>query len=95
MVLGSLAFYAAWDWTVLPILLTSIAGNYLVAQRLQRHPSRFLLGSGIAVNVGVLAYFKYAGFLTANLAALGGPNWGPVEILLPLGFSFITFHSTT
>ena len=51
---------------------------------------------GIAVNLGALAFFKYTGFLLANLqplfrvAGLAVPH---PEIVLPVGVSFFTFQS--
>jgi alginate O-acetyltransferase complex protein AlgI len=34
LVVASFAFYAYWDWRFLPLLLLSIAGNYLCARQL-------------------------------------------------------------
>ncbi|MGH9884046.1 MAG: MBOAT family O-acyltransferase [bacterium] len=52
---------------------------------------------GIAANLLPLVYFKYAGFLVSNAAALVeavGGTWHPRigDILLPIGVSFFTFQ---
>lgn len=47
--------------------------------------------SGVAVNLVVLGYFKYAGFFLANLDAMIGTHWSLGEIILPIGISFFTF----
>src|SRR6185436_9027443 len=50
-----------------------------------------------AVNLASLAFFKYAGFLAANLnALLGATGLGAVPVpavVLPIGISFFTFHA--
>lgn len=53
---------------------------------------------GLGVNLGLLGYFKYVGFLSeaaAELAAmLGRPGLvSPLRLLLPVGISFYTFQS--
>jgi D-alanyl-lipoteichoic acid acyltransferase DltB (MBOAT superfamily) len=50
------------------------------------------VGVGVGASLAILAYFKYRGFLAANLTFLGlDPPLG--EVLLPLGVSFYTFHA--
>lgn len=47
---------------------------------------------GICFNLGLLCYFKYAGFLTSNLAAVLGAEMIVLDIVLPLAISFFTFQ---
>jgi D-alanyl-lipoteichoic acid acyltransferase DltB (MBOAT superfamily) len=59
---------------------------------------RALLIASVFINIGVLAYFKYGGFLLSNLtAALDaiGIDYrpAPFDIVLPIGISFYTFHT--
>jgi alginate O-acetyltransferase complex protein AlgI len=75
------------------LLLASIVGNYYMGASLRRAPGRLKLGLGVAANLSVLAYFKYANFFIANLALLGHFDFPPLEIFLPLGISFYTFQS--
>ncbi len=59
---------------------------------------RALLGVSLAVNLGMLGYFKYGGFLLENWAGLmsavgvtwTAPGW---DIVLPVGISFYTFQT--
>ena len=49
-----------------------------------------MLTAGVAGDLLVLGYFKYAGFLAANLNALFSTGFA-VNVLLPVGISFYTF----
>src|SRR5579871_3602179 len=95
----SLFFYAWWDWRMLPLLIASIATNYLLGQRLQRlvvrndeHAADVTLIIGVVLNLLVLGAFKYLHFFIANVNALTGTNWNLVHLVLPLGISFWTFE---
>ncbi|MDO9461301.1 MAG: MBOAT family O-acyltransferase [Alphaproteobacteria bacterium] len=93
LVIASLIFYSYWDIRFLPVLLGSTLGNWLIVQifiRLRRLDG--LLLAGVLFNVGVIALFKYADFLTGTLAAVGGWTHEPIGIILPLGISFFTFQ---
>ncbi|WP_313473440.1 MBOAT family O-acyltransferase [Stutzerimonas kunmingensis] len=87
LVLASLVFYAVWDWRLLGLLLVSIVANYLLGQLVAKHRSKGWLALAVAGNLGLLAYYKYAGFLFAFIPASTGWN-----IVLPLGISFFTFQ---
>ena len=95
LALASLAFYSASNWQFVLLLLVSVAFNYgiglfLISHRLRATPRRAVLAAGVAGDLLALAYFKYAGFLAANLNALFSANLS-VNILLPVGISFYTF----
>ena len=57
-------------------------------------PSRAkaILVAGIAANLGLLGYYKYANFFVDNLNALLGNNLILETIILPLAISFFTFQ---
>jgi alginate O-acetyltransferase complex protein AlgI len=91
----SLAFYACSDWRFVLLLLTSIAFNYgvgwlLISRRLGAVPRFTVLTVGVSGDLLALGYFKYAGFLAANLNAMFSSGLA-VDILLPVGISFYTF----
>jgi alginate O-acetyltransferase complex protein AlgI len=50
------------------------------------------LAIGIAVNLAVLAYFKYTNFFIDNANSLLGTHTALQQIVLPLGISFFTFQ---
>lgn len=95
--LASLVFYGWWDWRYVPILLASIAFNFAVGRLIDRCRDgqgarrKALLVGAIVVDLGALAYFKYAEFLVSNVAALTGLPLVIAKIALPLGISFYTF----
>jgi len=64
---ASLFFYGYWDRRFVLLLLGSSIFNHMVAASLVRLPSgwrrRGLLALAVALNLGSIAFFKYAGFL--------------------------------
>jgi D-alanyl-lipoteichoic acid acyltransferase DltB (MBOAT superfamily) len=87
---ASCVFYAAWRVEFLPLLLGSVAFNWLCGHAIAalaraRRRAGLALGFGVATNLLLLGWFKYAGFLAVNLG-LGAPG-----VLLPIGISFYTF----
>src|SRR6185312_3318232 len=97
--LFSLVFYAWGEPRFIVVLLISIAFNFLAALAIDDREGparRFALAVAVAGNLLVLAIFKYANFVTANLADLAAPlglRVATTSIHLPLGISFFTFHS--
>lgn len=99
LVAASLYFYAYWSVAYLPLLLGSIGFNYLMGRWVSPHSTNLLkpsskkivLALGIAINLALLAYFKYANFLIDNFNGLTGSSIGLQQIILPLGISFYTF----
>ncbi len=75
------------------LLVGSIVGNYFIGASLRKNSSRLTLALGIAANLAVLCYFKYANFFIENISAVGRLGWGHLAIILPLGISFYTFQS--
>ena len=96
LVVASLFFYAWWDASFLPILLVSIAFNYVVSGRILHHRAAGAAGRerawfwlGVAANLGGLCYYKYLGFFLKNLARAGF-DVPVLHVVLPLGISFFT-----
>lgn len=91
---ASLFFYGWWDYRYLPLLLGSILFNYGSAALLGpgriRHRKGLLIVA-IAANLGLLAYYKYAGFFVASLAQLLAQPLPALHVVLPIGISFFTF----
>jgi len=96
--LASLFFYGYWSPRYVPLLLVSIAANYLMgrgifqlrdAQRLRG--GQLLLAAAIAFNLGLLAYYKYANFFVDSVNTLAGTGLLLERIVLPIGISFFTF----
>lgn len=102
--LASLFFYA-WGEPKFVFFAVASAAFDLVVVRLMVASSRpgnrrLFVGVGVAANLGLLAYFKYANFAYANAESLIATWFGihlpPMRtIALPIGISFIVFEKIT
>jgi alginate O-acetyltransferase complex protein AlgI len=95
-------FYAWWDWRYLPVLIGATSVDYVAGLWISRSEDerrrRLLLTASLATNIGILAYFKYAGFFVDTLNGIGSglglpPDLATLHIVLPIGISFYTFNS--
>src|SRR6267143_2344691 len=102
LLLCSYVFYAAWNWKFLFLLMGSSALDYFVGRMLARTENprarRGWLMLRLGANLGPLAIFKYFNFFITSaatlLAWLGLPaSLHTLNIILPVGISFYTFHS--
>jgi D-alanyl-lipoteichoic acid acyltransferase DltB (MBOAT superfamily) len=107
LTLASYFFYCWWDWRYLPLLLMPTVVDHVIQKRLaagaadgprplSRRARRSLLVTSLVVNLGLLGFFKYAGFFMDSLDGIaswfGLSHPFPVpDILLPLGISFYIF----
>lgn len=99
---ASYLFYGWWDYRFLGLLLISTVVDFFVARRLgteerSSHRTRLLLVS-VAVNLGILGFFKYYNFFVdsfADVLETVGFNANPsaLRIVLPVGISFYTFQT--
>jgi alginate O-acetyltransferase complex protein AlgI len=99
LLLLSLAFYAWWRPSQLPLLLISIAFNYAVGEWMQRaraadRPRRVqaILAIGLLADVLFLGWFKYANFVVDNINWVAGSHIQLERIALPLAISFFSFQ---
>jgi D-alanyl-lipoteichoic acid acyltransferase DltB (MBOAT superfamily) len=99
---ASYYFYACWDPRFLALLVLSTVMDYgcgLAVDAIEEPRKRKLfVALSMALNLGMLGYFKYFNFFAESLhAALarGGVNvaLGHLEVVLPIGISFYTFQS--
>ncbi len=99
--LASYYFYACWDWRFLFLLLFSTLLDYTTGIKMQdaqdKSRKKFWFILSVVVNLGFLGVFKYYNFFISSMAeALGqlGIQVDPwtLNIILPVGISFYTFH---
>ena len=92
LIIASFVFYSWLFPPYLGLLAGSILFNYGVGQSLARYKDLRLMWIGVLANLGLLAWFKYAGFFadTFNALSQGSLDFG--AILLPLAISFFTFQ---
>ena len=106
LLLASLVFYTWGGGDFVIVLLISITGNWLLgllAHRARGTGSRIVRNGSIALsvilNIGILAWFKYANFFVDQLNDVGTRigmeeiAWN--DIILPIGISFFTFQATS
>ncbi|MFA4943220.1 MAG: MBOAT family protein [Lentisphaeria bacterium] len=96
LVAASLFFYGWFRPAYLPLIAGSILVNFGIGRWLGRSTAAAwrhgVLACGLALNVGLLGYYKYYDFAVANLNALTGLDWALRGLVLPLGISFFTFQ---
>ncbi len=96
---ASLVFYAAWDARFLLLLGGSVVVNFAAGRSVaaaladrRQHRAGGVLAGAIAINLGVLGWFKYAGFFAASANSMLGTTLPVLAQMLPLGISFFTFE---
>lgn len=90
---ASLVFYGYWKIDYLALLLGSILLNYICGRLLQATAgglARGILTAGLAGNLALLGYFKYAAFFCRAVLS-DTAACAPVSFELPLAISFFTF----
>jgi len=93
LILGSLLFNFAVGSSLSQTHPDKIEGIGPSVVRVKNRLNRkTILTVGIAANLGLLGYFKYAGFLVENLNHALDLNYPLPDILLPLAISFFTFQ---
>jgi D-alanyl-lipoteichoic acid acyltransferase DltB (MBOAT superfamily) len=98
----SYAFYAAWNWKFLFLLMASTTLDYTVGLMLERYKNpasrRVWIILSLCANIGLLALFKYFNFFISSAVTLldwvGLPaSLSTLNIIIPVGLSFYTFQS--
>lgn len=92
VITASLVFYGLWDWRFVPFLVGMTVLNWVLACLWGRTRRRAWPIAGIALNLGVLVFFKDANWIATVLAVLRGQMHQPWDIVLPLGLSFFVFQ---
>jgi alginate O-acetyltransferase complex protein AlgI len=104
LLVASCIFYGFWRWEYLSVMFISALTDYFTAIAIGNTPienkrkRNALLAVTLAVNLGLLCYFKYLFFLTDNTNSILNfigidfslPLW---RVLLPFGISFYTFET--
>ncbi|HJT46149.1 MAG TPA: hypothetical protein VJ721_07750, partial [Chthoniobacterales bacterium] len=100
LVVASYIFYGAWNPPFAALLFSTTAMDFWLGRRISKSPNhkrRWLVAS-VCMNLSMLGFFKYGNFLLQNfqwLLSRAGIVYQPphLDILLPVGISFYTFHS--
>ena len=98
----SYLFYGWWDWRFLSLIVFSSIVDFFIGIRLGREEiaskRKILLGISLAVNLGLLGFFKYYNFFIESFVdafSFFGAKFSPytLQIILPVGISFYTFQT--
>ena len=91
----SLIFYAWGEPVYILLMLFSITINYLMGLAIEDQPekakSTFLYT--VVLNLFILGFFKYSGFLVDTFNGIFHTNITMKELPLPIGISFYTFQA--
>lgn len=98
LLLGSLIFYAWGEPVYIFLMLLSILFNYIsgldIARHLgNRHEARKSLIFNVIVNLCMLGFFKYQGFVLDSINSVLPIDIPYRELALPIGISFYTFQT--
>lgn len=101
LLVASYFFYAFWDWRFLFLLVFSTLLDYFTGIAMEKYDDpkrkRFWFWLSVIINLGFLAVFKYYNFFVSSfaeaLSQLGiNVNVWTLQVILPVGISFYTFH---
>ncbi len=92
LIVMSFWFYGYFNLSYLLIMVCSIGGNYLFHRLLSGRAEKKIMLLAVALNLGVLFYFKYYDFFLSTMNTAFGTSVALKHILLPLGISFFTFQ---
>jgi alginate O-acetyltransferase complex protein AlgI len=101
LLVASYFFYACWDYRFMFLLLFSTVLDYVTGLKMfdakTNWGKKFWFWLSIGINLGFLGFFKYYNFFAESFAAALA-NFGihvdmwMLNIILPVGISFYTFH---
>jgi alginate O-acetyltransferase complex protein AlgI len=114
LLIASYLFYGWWDWRFLSLIVFSTLVDFAVGIQIAQANAREIsadadelarsrsakrwLWVSLAVNLGLLGYFKYANFFIENWIeawSAVGVHMDPwsLKVILPVGISFYTFQT--
>lgn len=101
LLFASYFFYACWDYRFLFLLMFSTLLDYFTGLRMDasqtKHNKKFWFWLSVIINLGFLGVFKYFNFFAESFAdalSLVGieASFWTLQVILPVGISFYTFH---
>lgn len=97
LLIASLFFYFYGEPKYILILLFSCLINYVSGKLIEKMTKyrTLILVVDLVISFGLLFYFKYFGFLVANLNTVFSLEMVIPNIVMPIGISFFTFQATS
>ena len=98
LLLSSLVFYAWGEPVYIVLMILSVLFNYVCGLDIARNlgeyrKAKMSLVFAVAVNLAILGFFKYYGFLIENLNLILPFHIPYRKLALPVGISFYTFQT--
>lgn len=100
LLVSSFLFYAWGEPIYIVLMIFSTFNDFIFAQFVQkekdrgnRNRARVYFIVSVVINLGLLGFFKYAGFVVGNMNVLLGTHIRLHELPLPIGISFYTFQT--
>ncbi len=98
---ASVYFYCCWNQYLAILIVATSFLDYLIALGMERSAAgrrRVLLVGSVVMNLGLLAYFKYANFFIQSFVDAARSfgytgSVGLLSVILPIGISFYTFEA--
>lgn len=101
LLVSSYVFYAWWDWKLLFLLIFSTLLIFFAGLKISNSDSqttkRWWLWFSVIISIGLLCFFKYYNFFVDSWVEAWGllgvkmRSW-TINLILPVGISFYTFH---
>ncbi|MFT3794063.1 MBOAT family O-acyltransferase [Flavobacterium sp.] len=101
LLVASYFFYSCWDWRFLFLLVFSTGLDYFtgikMAEAKTQPMKKFWFWLSVGINLSFLGVFKYYNFFAESFAAsVAHLGWvvhpTALNVILPVGISFYTFH---
>ncbi|WGX76632.1 MBOAT family O-acyltransferase [Paraclostridium bifermentans] len=98
LLLISLIFYAWGEPVYVFLMMFTTVFDYLIGLLINKYrrnkiKSKRIFIFAVLVNLGILGFFKYYGFLIENINGIFSLNIGYNQLPLPIGISFYTFQT--
>jgi D-alanyl-lipoteichoic acid acyltransferase DltB (MBOAT superfamily) len=102
LLFASYVFYGWWDWRFLGLIAFSTVVDFFVgirvAKAFEKRMKNWWMAVSLLVNLGLLAYFKYANFFIESWIEAWGAmgvtmHASTLKVILPVGISFYTFQT--
>ncbi len=101
LLISSYFFYACWDYRFMFLLIFSTLLDFFTAIKMydaqNQNRRKFWFWLSVIINLGFLGIFKYYNFFATSfveaLSKVGiKSNLWTIQVILPVGISFYTFH---
>ncbi|MCI8285308.1 MAG: MBOAT family protein [Firmicutes bacterium] len=97
LLLCSLIFYAWGEPVYVILMILNILFNYIMGldielNKMNRKRAKILLIFAVIINLSLLGFFKYYGFIISNINHIFSVDIPYKELGLPIGISFYTFQ---